>query len=123
MESGALTTVKKIKSSYATSRLWQVLVHDIVLTREQFAEAIGYHRNTITRWELKLINIPVLYKQYWGRNPRSCYLDRYQMVVLLTLVLIKQDYRGYNFVSKLRQLVPGLDKQSIIESIEILARS
>ncbi len=120
MESSALMLVQKIKAGSATSRLWQVLVHDLALNREEFANLIGYHRNTVSRWEQKLTSIPVLYKQYWNGKPRSLYLDRYQIVVLLTLLMIKQEYRGHNVAGRLRQATFSLDKESVIKAIEVL---
>lgn len=120
MENSSLMLVKKIKSGGATHSLWDVLVHDIALTREDFARRIGYHRNTVSRWEEKLKAVPILYKQYWNGRPRSMYLDKYQIVVLLTLLMIKQEYRGHNVAGRLRQATFSLDKESVIKAIEVL---
>lgn len=64
---------------------------DLVLTRAEFAQAIRFHPNTLTRWEKILALVPVLYKEYWEGNPRSKYLDRYQMFILAYMALIRVD--------------------------------
>lgn len=120
MENSALELVRKIKECNTTNRLWDVVRYDILITREQFAEVVNYHRNTISKWETKIQSIPVLYKQYWFGRPRSVLLDRYQVVVLLAIVSIRAEYRGLGFISKLRQLTPMLDRFQVLEAIEVL---
>lgn len=120
MKNSALNIVQKIKECGATHSLWEVIKHDLALTREEFAGLIGYHRNSVGKWEQKIMPIPVLHKQYWGGNPRSKYLTRYQMVVLLALMQIKQECRGADVISRLRIITPYLNREQIIESIEAL---
>ena len=120
MKTSALNIVQKIKECDATHSLWEIIKHDLALTREEFATLIGYHRNSVGKWEQKIMPIPALHKQYWNGNPRSKYLTRYQMVVLLVLMQIKKEHRGHEVISRLRILTPLLEKQSIIESIEVL---
>jgi len=64
---------------------------DLAMTRADFAHAVRFHPNTLTRWEKILAQVPVLYKQYWDDHPRSKYLDRYQMFILAYMALIRVD--------------------------------
>jgi len=97
--------------------IWSLIQNDLAVTREEFSNLIGYHRNSVRLWEQKLERIPLLYKQYWKSRPRSKYLDWYQILVLTIIAFIKQDYRGHSIVRVLRTFATRLERNTLKEVV------
>lgn len=97
------------------SPLWEVLKLDIALTREQLSTMIKFHRNTIHRWEVKFMSVPVFYKEYWNGHPRSPLLDSFQIVVLVYLSSLKEENKRLNIPTTLRRCVKLLTRANVKE--------
>jgi hypothetical protein len=70
---------------------------DNLLSREQWASFLGFHRTTLWRWEEEIINaIPPLEASYYnsGRTARSNYLDSYQRFLSVFIFLLKSKEIG-----------------------------
>jgi hypothetical protein len=65
---------------------------DNLLSREDWANFLGFHRTTLWRWEEQIINeIPPLKHSYYEkyRGARSNYLDSYQRFLSAVIYLLK----------------------------------
>ncbi len=95
-----------------------VLRLDIALTREQLSEFIKFHRNTIHRWEVKFMSVPMFYKEYWNGHPRSPLLDSFQIVTLVYLSSLKGENKRLNIPTTLRRCVKLLTRANVQEFIK-----
>ncbi len=113
----AVQLIGEVKNGY--SPLWPFIKYNLAMTREAFSAMVGYHRNSVSLWEKKLTEIPVLYKQYWDGVPRGKYLNWYQIVILSVIAFIKKDYRGHSITKLLRSLALKLEKNMMREIIDV----
>lgn len=65
---------------------------DNYLSREEWANLLGFHRSTLWRWEVQIINqvLPLRFSYYEKcQGVRSNYLDGYQRFLLAVIYLLK----------------------------------
>ncbi|MBW4677690.1 MAG: hypothetical protein KME52_27930 [Desmonostoc geniculatum HA4340-LM1] len=64
---------------------------DNLLTREEWANVLGIHRQSVRRWEKEIINkvAPIQSNYYTVSRMRSPYLDAYQRFVLALIYVVK----------------------------------
>lgn len=108
------------KLSKSDNPVIDVLRLDIALTREQLSSHIKFHRNTIHRWEVKFMSVPVFYKEYWNGHPRSPLLDSFQIVVLVYLSSLKGENKRLNIPTTLRRCVKLLTRANVQEWLECI---
>jgi len=108
------------KLSKSDNPIIDVLRLDIALTREQLSSHIKFHRNTIHRWEVKFMSVPMFYKEYWNGHPRSPLLDSFQIVVLALIASLKEENKRLNIPSMLRRSVKMLNRNNVKEWLECI---
>jgi hypothetical protein len=86
---------------------------DLSLTRIEFSYIVRFHVNTVARWEKQLTAIPLLNKEYWDGNPRSKFLDRFQMFVLAYMAMLRADVPFNSVIPVLRKHAINLTRENL----------
>lgn len=81
------TILDRIRSE----RIFDGLKFETLLTREEWGNVLGIHRNTIPRWEQKIIGkvAPISNNYFTVCRMRSPYLDPYQRFILSVIYVVK----------------------------------
>lgn len=81
------TILEKIKNH----PIFDGLKYENLLSREEWGDVIGIHRNTIPRWEQQIINevAPIKNNYFTANRMRSPYLDPYQRFILAVIYVAK----------------------------------
>lgn len=87
--------IGNVWSKLKNTTFFDLLIHNVVTSREHWAVLLKIDRNTIRNWEHNIIKqIPCLYNDYFQDNPRSSNIDHYQRFLIALITCIKE-YEGF----------------------------